>query len=190
MMKHFYQLPFAFKSLILLGGLFCISLLAQVNAQDCVFQVVDSETHKDLKGVVVHSRIELNGEEPNKTDFLGRVNLHVAEKDTISFVLEGYYPVHILIHEHENYDFLHPFHVYLTSISHDDHQFDHTHFHEMEAYDFHFDQDHSEEIRALKMKVLEPTQALSKRERWMATTRDRYEQGFNVIVIKAPSKKE
>lgn len=166
------------------------SLIIPLRAQDCVFQVVDSESHQDLKGVEVHSRIELNGEAPHKTDFLGRVSLHVAEKDTISFVRPGYYPVHILIHKHEDFDFLHPFHVYLTPISHEDHQFDHNHFYEMEAYDFHFDQEHAEEYKALKMKVLEPSQALSKRERWLATTRDRHEKGFNVIVIKAPSKKK
>lgn len=152
-------------------------------AQTAVIQVTDSETEEDLKDVVIHSRLELNQDSHLKTDFLGRIEIHIAQEDTISFEREGYYPVHIVIHSHEEYDFYHPIHVRMTPLAHHTHIRSIQDFEDMHTYDYHFTNPEEDFDNHFKVTVLEHIHARSKREEWLATTRDRYNNDFNVIVI-------
>lgn len=164
-------------------------LLNNVFAQKATFQVIDSETHKDIEGVVIHSRLEKNQDLHLKTNALGNVTIHVALDDTISFEHQGFYLVHIIINHHKNYDFTHPIKVYMTSLAHESHQKSVSNFEDFETTDYHFSDD-TKKKNAFKITVLEHPQAAQKRLSWLQTTRDKYETGFNIIDIKLSSKKK
>lgn len=157
-----------------------------------VFEVVDAETHQTLANIRVHSLTHMNKDDATTTDANGKITLHVIEQDTLSFIGALYYPVHIVIHKEDNFDWTHPIKVFLTPLIHHSHQqeihgFDPTHS-AMKSTDFHFTH-HEYDNKILKIQVLEHQGAAGKRAKWLQTTRDKYNKGFNIVDIRFAKRK-
>jgi len=158
-----------------------------------VFEVLDAETHQKLADIQVHSLTHLNREDAIKTDINGKITLHVIEQDTLSFVGALHYPVHIVIHKENNFDWTHPIQVYLTPLIHHSHKekihgFEPSHT-SMSSLDYHFTH-HEFDSKVLKIQVLEHQSAAGKRAKWLQTTRDKYNKGFNIVDIKFTKRKK
>ena len=163
-----------------------ISTLAfNIQAQIATLEILDAETHESIPGVVAHSRLEKNLDNHLKTDDYGTVKIHIAKDDTISLEMKGYYPVHIVVTEHQAYEFAHPLRVYMTPLMHHTHHTSITDFDDMNSYDFHFTH-HEYEDKQLKVQILEHSNATNKRNKWLQTTRDRHGTDFKIVVIKLP----
>ncbi|EAY27476.1 hypothetical protein [Microscilla marina] len=152
-----------------------------------VFQVFDAETHLPLSQVNVHSLTHLNKDDSLATDANGSITLHVIEQDTLSFVGALYYPVHIVVHKEDNFDWTHPIKVYLTPLIHHSHQ---TTIHATDPShakmsSVHYDFTHTKfEDKKLKIQVFEHEHAANKRAKWLQHTHDKYNKGFSIIDIK------
>ncbi len=155
-------------------------------AQEAVFIVLDAETKHPLDSVVVHSRLEKN--EPGITDIGGKTSLHIAEEDTISFDKNLYYHVHIIIDTHQNYDFKHTILVYLTPMSHPQHEAEMTDINDFNSFKYKFTHEDVKNNQ-FKIRVLEHDYAADKRSDWLEHTRNQYGKDFNVIDIKLSEKK-
>lgn len=184
-MKHFLT-TFTFLITILSVG------FAQKESK-ATFQVFDAETHLALPKITVHSLTHLNKDDAITTDANGSITLHVVEQDTLSFIGGLYYPVHIVVHKEDNFDWTHPVKVYLTPLIHHSHK-DEVHatkpaHGQMKSIDYHFTH-HTFESKQLKIQVFEHQHAASKRAKWLQNTRDKYNKGFNIIDIKFARKKK
>lgn len=169
-----------------------VNTFAQTESK-AIFQVFDAETHLPLSQINVHSLTHLNKDDALATDSKGKITLHVVEQDTLSFVGALYYPVHIVIHKEDNFDWTHPIKVYLTPLIHHSHQ---ANIHatkpsHAKMTSFHYDFSHAKfEDKKLKIQVFEHQHAANKRAKWLKHTRDKYNKGFNIIDIKLASSKK
>lgn len=182
-MKHFFTFFFL--------TVFATSVFAQKESK-AIFQVLDAETHQVLSQINVHSLTHLNKDDAAATDANGNITLHVVENDTLSFIGALYYPVHIVIHKEDNFDWTHPIKVYITPLIHHSHQekvhatnLGHSN---MTSIDYHFTHQKFEN-KLLKIQVFEHSHASNKRAKWLQHTRDKYNKGFNIIDIKFTNKK-
>lgn len=169
-----------------------VPVFAQTESK-ATFQVLDAETHLPLAQINVHSITHLNKDDSLATDANGNITLHVVEQDTLSFVGALYYPVHIVIHKEDNFDWTHPIKVYLTPLIHHSHQ---ANIHattpsHKKMTSSHYDFSHTKfEGKTLKIQVFEHQHAANKRAKWLQHTRDKYNKGFNIIDIKFAHRKK
>ena len=161
-----------------------ILLFHPVIAQKATFQLINSETHEDIEGVLVHSRLEKNLNKQLKTDFLGKCELLVAIDDTVSFEHADYFPIHLIVHSFKNFDFKHPVKIYLTPLNHASETKHIADFEGLNTFAYQLNQEHIKKDNHLKITILEHEEAQDKRAKWLSTTRDKYQSGFNIIDIK------
>lgn len=170
----------------------CLNLLLLSSiskAQTATFHVINSETHENLRGVLIHSRLYPTLNNFLKTDAQGTANVRISEGDTISLEFIGFYPLHIVISDFQNYDFVHPMTVFMTPLMHSSHATTISDFNNLQTFEYHFVHD-SNQNKSMKLQVLEHNNATDKRNQWLETTRDKYNTGFNIVDIKIPNGKK
>ncbi len=184
-MKNLFAYFFAFFCVLMLKNAF---LGNQIIAQNINFQVMDAETHKDIKDTEVTPRHSLYKNKSFKTDFLGKCNFAIALNDTISFDHEGYYPVHIIFTKYEAHDEKHPFVVLMTPVHHTLPRTQIQNFGTLEDFEYNILHP-KKKTNALQVRVLEDNNAIESRKLWAEKTRAKYENGFNIVDVKLKRKK-
>ncbi len=160
----------------------------KIFAQSINFQVMDAETHKDIKDVQIIPRHSLYKNKVFKTDFLGKCAFIIALNDTISFDHEGFYPVHVIFTKYEAHDEKHPFVVYMTPTHSTLPRTEINNFGTLEDFEYNILHPKNKK-NALQVRVLEDVNAIEKRKLWGEKTRTKYDNSFNIVDVKLKKKK-
>jgi hypothetical protein len=170
-------------AVLFISIIFSVPFCINVSAQKVTFLIADAETHKIMTKVLVHSR--LDGKIKQTTNNFGKTDILLAKEDTITIEKEAYYPLHLVVKNHKEYDYTHTITVYLTPIS--KHHLENTNLKTEKMQQFEYKFMHPELKNAptdphLEIHVFEHIGASEKRALWSEELAKSHQQ-FDILKV-------